>query len=253
MILDFRLQHQLLGYKGRPCVKLLYKAVENSCFRILGRHPQVKMISSDHLATADKEDLNHCIPFVRRQSQHILVLPIALSYFLSLSHLAHAVEQLPVLYGLFKIHLLCRLLHLAFQEMQHRAVISSQKFQCLVHIAAVFVFVYIPLAGCFALPNMVIQTGSFLSNVPWKAFAAASQMIQLLDQIYGILYSSRTGKGPEIFGFIFLHGSGKKYSGELLSQGYFNERIAFVILQHCVVFRPVLFNQIALQYQSLQL
>ena len=85
------------------------------------------------------------------------------------------------------------------------------------------------LAWCVALLNMIIQAWTVLARIPGQIPITGTQLIQLVQQIYGILYCSRTGVGTKIFRLVLFHGAGKQYPGIFLSQGHFNIGISLVI------------------------
>ena len=100
---------------------------------------------------------------------------------------------------------------------------------------------------------MIIQTWAFLAGISGQHPPAASDMIDFTKQFQGILCRACTCIRTEIFRFIPFFLSGKDKSGKILTHRRFNKRIALVILEHGVVFRTMLLDQIALQNQSLHL
>ena len=111
---------------------------------------------------------------------------------------------------------------------------------------------YISLAWSRALLHMIIQTWTVFAAVTGQITVAGAYHINLADQLDHIFYSCGAGIGSEIFRLVLFHGAGKKDSGIGLVYSYFNEWICLIILQHGVVFRAMLLDQVALQYQRLQ-
>ncbi len=253
VILNIRLQHQFLRHKGRPSIILLDKAAQDRRPCIMGRRPQIKMLPSDHLAIPDKENLHDCVRTLHRHCQDILVLAVAAGDLLPLRHLIDTPDQVTVFNGRLELHIFCRFVHLLFQHFQHRRMVPVQKFQRVIDRPPVFLFADPALARRVALSDVVIQAGSLLACVPGQAAAAASQLIQLPDQFYRILHRAGAGKWPEIPGLVFFHRAGKKHPGIFLPQRHLDKRITLIILQHRVVFWPVLLDQVALQHKRLQL
>ena len=101
--------------------------------------------------------------------------------------------------------------------------------------------------------NMVIQTGPLLSGISGKHPAAGTKPVQLPDQFDGILHCSRACIRTIITRLILFHLTRKEDSGICFSQSHLNVRICLVILQHRIIFRSMLFNQIAFQDESLKL
>ena len=78
-------------------------------------------------------------------------------------------------------------------------------------------------------------------------------MIKLFQKFNDILYRSGIGVGTEVFGMVTLHLMAVKDPWEIFLHGNPDIRISLIIGQHGVVVRPVLFDEIAFQNQSLQL
>ncbi len=123
----------------------------------------------------------------------------------------------------------------------------------LLYRFTVFFFCNISLTRCIALMNMIIQTRPVLSYIFWKVSITASDMIYLSQKINRILHRSSTRIGSKIFCLIFDHSPHHHDTRICFCDGYFYERICFVIHQHGIVFRPVFFNKITLQYKRFQL
>ena len=100
---------------------------------------------------------------------------------------------------------------------------------------------------------MVVKTGPVLSDVPRQVSGTRSDPVNLMEQVNHILHCPGAGKGAEILVFILFHCPGKQDSGKSLGDRHFNVRIRLVVLEHGIVFRPVLLDQIAFQHKSLQL
>ena len=247
------LQHQLLRDKRRARIELLDEVQQNLRLCAVLGPGHDEMLPPDQLAATYKKDLHHRVVFIPRQSDDVLILPVAVRNLLLLGHLLHAVVQIPVTDRILKFQIFRRLLHLLLQAVQDRGKISIQEIQRLLHLCTVFFLRNITLAGRHALANMIIQTGPLQPDVPRQNPVTGSQLIQLIDQLNGILHRKRGGKRPEIPGFILFHLPGKKHPGKILPHGYLNIRIGFVILQHGVVLRIMLLDQVVFQHQRLQL
>ena len=124
------------------------------------------------------------------------------------------------------------------------------------HLGNVFLVLflaYISLAGGSALLHMIIQAGAVPAAVTGQSTVAGADHINPAHQLDHVFYCRRAGVGAEILCLVLFHGSGKKDSGVWLVYGHFDEGIGLVILQHGVIFRAVLFDQVALQNQGFQL
>ena len=100
---------------------------------------------------------------------------------------------------------------------------------------------------------MIVQAGPLFAYISWKISAAAPQVIQLMDQVDRVPDSLRTCIRPEIAGLIFKHLSRQHYPRENLVRCHFDKRIGLVVHEHRIIFRMMLFDQIALQYERLKL
>ena len=78
-------------------------------------------------------------------------------------------------------------------------------------------------------------------------------MITFPHQFNGILDSPGTGIWPEVFCLIPLGPPAEQDSGIILLYCHTDVGIALVILEHRIVMRAVLFDQVAFQHQRLQL
>src|SRR5699024_2087598 len=132
-------------------------------------------------------------------------------------------------------------------------MIAVKKIQKAIYLLFIFFPGNIALTGGIALLDMVIQAGALLSYIFGKTSAAGPEMIQFSGKFYNIFYSSSAGKRAKISGFILLHLSGHHDPWKFFSHCHFYERIVFVILQHSIIFRSVLFDQIGFQNQSFKL
>ena len=260
MIFDVRLQHQLLRHKRRPGIILLHKAVQDHGFAILKRHTQEKVFPANHFSAPDEEYLHDCVGIcyrivriVDRKCDDILILAVLIRDLLALGYLVDAANQIPVLDRFFEFHLLRCLIHLLLEHSDDRRMVSCEKFDRLRDGLPVLLFCKIALTRCIALPDMIIQARTFLSDVARKRLAAAADLIQLLDQVDRILDCPRTCIWPEIARFIFFHRTRKKHPRVLLSERHLDKRVGLVILQHCIVFRTMLLDQVAFQHERFQL
>ena len=211
------------------------------------------MVAADQPPVPDKKDLHDCVLSVHSHGNDILVLHITVGNFLLLGNLLHAVQKLPIFDGLFKLHGVRGRLHLLFQLLQKRAVVSIQKFQGLSHIFRILLFGNIALAGGRALLNMIIQAGPLFSHVFRQIPAAGTNLVKLVNQLNRILHRARAGIRPVIFRLVLLQLPGKKHPGIILIYRHLDIRIRLVIHKHGIILGPVLLDQIALQNQSLQL
>ena len=260
MIFDVRLQHQLLRHKRRPGIILLHKAVQDHGFAILKRHTQEKVFPANHFSAPDEEYLHDCVGIcyrivriVDRECNHILILSVLIRDLLALGYLVDASNQIPVLDRFFKFHLLRCLIHLLFEHPDDRRMVSCEKIDCLRDGFPILLLREAALTRCIALPNVVIQARALLADVARKRLAAAADLIELLDQVDRILDCPRTRVRAKIAGLILLHCARKKHPRVFLSERHLDERVGLVILQHRIVFRTVLLDQVAFQHERFQL
>ena len=122
----------------------------------------------------------------------------------------------------------------------------------LPNVLLIHFLTYISLAGGRTLLHMIIQTWTVFAAVTGQITVAGPYHINLADQLDHVLHSCGAGIGSEIFRLVLFHGAGKKNSWIGLVYRHFNEWICLIILQHGVIFRAVLLDQVALQYQRLQ-
>ena len=101
--------------------------------------------------------------------------------------------------------------------------------------------------------NVIIQAGPVQADIPGQIPVTRPDLVQLVQQLYRLLHRPCTRIRPVIPGFVLLHPSCKQHPGIGFLHRHFNKRITLVILEHGVVFGTVLFDQVALQHQRLQL
>ena len=101
--------------------------------------------------------------------------------------------------------------------------------------------------------DMVIQAGPLLADIPGQAPAAGPDLVELVNQIDGILDRARAGVGAVILRLILFEPPGKKHPRKVLSHRHLDVRVCLVIHEHGVVLGPVLLDKVALQHQGLQL
>ena len=101
--------------------------------------------------------------------------------------------------------------------------------------------------------NMIIQTCAIQSDIARQFTIAGTKLINLIDQFDRILDRSGTRIWSEIPRLILFYLTRKKHTRKIFPHRYADIRIGLVIAQHGIVFRRVFLDQIAFQYQSLQL
>ena len=260
MIFDVRLQHQLLRHKRRPGIILLHKAVQDHGFAILKRHTQEKVFPANHFSAPDEEYLHDCVGIcyrivciIDRERDHILILSVLIRNLLALGYLVDASNQIPVLDRFFEFHLLRCLIHLLFEHSDDRRMVSCEKIDCLRDGFPILLLRETSLTRCIALPDMVVQARALLADVARKRLAAAADLIKLLDQVDRILDCPRTCIWSKIARFVFFHRARKKHPRVFLSERHLDKRVGLVILQHRIVFRTMLLDQVAFQHERFQL
>ena len=135
------------------------------------------MLPADQLAVPDKKYLYHRFRLILIQCQNIFIFSDALGDLLLLGHLPDTGEQITVSGGILKFHSLRCFVHLLLQILQDRTVITIQEFQCTCHLLSVFLFADIPLAGCQALLDMIIQAGTLDADIPGQHPVAGTQLV----------------------------------------------------------------------------
>ena len=99
---------------------------------------------------------------------------------------------------------------------------------------------------------MIIQTGSAIADLLRKGSVARPDMIDFPQKFNGVLDSTRTGVRTEVTGFVLFHVPGKQNPRIIFSHRNLDVRIGFVILEHGIIPRSMLFDQITFQNQGFQ-
>ena len=188
------------------------------------------MFPADQLAVPDKKYLYHRFRLILVQRQDIFIFSDALGDLLLLGYLSYTGEQITVSGGILKFHSLRCFVHLLLQILQDRIVITIQKFQCTCHLLPIFLFAHIPLTGCQALLDMIVQAGALDSYIPGQHPVAGTQLVQFVQQFNGIFHRRSAGIRTEIAGFILFHGPGKQDPGIILPHCHLDIGIGLVIL-----------------------
>ena len=100
--------------------------------------------------------------------------------------------------------------------------------------------------------NMIIQTRAVLSRVARQVPVAGAQLIDLVYQLDRILDCSRARVRAKVPRFVFFLLAGKENSRKIFPESHSDVRICLIVLQHCIVFRTMFFDQIAFQHKSFQ-
>ena len=169
--------------------------------------------------------------------------------FLLLGHLFHAVQELPLLDGRHKYQIFRRLIHALCDELHNRLIIAVQKIHGLADVFPVSLSGNIALAGSLALLDMVIEAGPLLADIFREIPLTGADLVDFSQKLDGILHGSGAGVGAKIPALILFHRSGKKNPGVILVHGHIDEGIGLIVLEHRVVFWPVLLDEVALQNQ----
>ena len=252
-LINISLQHQLFRDKRCPCIELFHKIQKDLRWCGICCDPQIEMISSDHFTFPDKKHLYHCIFFIHRHRDHILILSLTSGDFLALTDLLYTLHQIPIFSCFLKAQIFRCREHLLFQFFQKFFVIPIQKIQYTFNLFLIFFFGNITLAGCLTLFDMIVETGTFFADIPGQIPVTGTDMIQFPDQFHRIFHCCGTGIRSEISGLILFHSPHEQYPGIFLIDRYFQIRISLIIFKHGIVFGPVFFNQITFQYQCFQL
>ena len=162
------------------------------------------MFPADHLAGTNEEDLYHRILAICRHSHDVLVLAVGVSDLLRLHTGLYAFQKIPIGRRALKLQCLGSRLHFFGQFFDHRAIISIQKRDGRIYVFFVLLFGDRSRANAGALSHMVVEAGTFLLKTLRKLLIAGAQMVEFIDQIDGIPHRARTGKGSEVFGFVFV-------------------------------------------------
>ena len=85
-VLDLTWEHDFPGNKGRACVILFQKSLQDLFFRILCGNGNMKMLSADQFASPDKEHLHYSVLLVHGKSHYISVFTIGACDLLLLGH-----------------------------------------------------------------------------------------------------------------------------------------------------------------------
>ena len=101
--------------------------------------------------------------------------------------------------------------------------------------------------------DVIIQAGTLLPDITGQPAVTAADLVQLPDQLDGILHGPCTGVGAEILRLILCHPADHHHPRKRLVHRHLYKWIGLIIHQHGIVFGTVLFDQITLQHQCLQL
>ena len=104
-LINISLQHQLFRDKRCPCIELFHKIQKDLRWCGICCDPQIEMISSDHFTFPDKKHLCHCIFFIHRHRDHILILSLTSGNLLTLTDLLYTLHQITIFPGLLKTQL----------------------------------------------------------------------------------------------------------------------------------------------------
>ena len=221
------------------------------------------MLPSDEPAAAHEEDLDHrlgpaemdifLLRLIHRQGDDVPVVRAAPGDLLPFPDGTDALDQIPVFRRLLVFQRFGRRIHFFRKSPDLLLVVSAEELQHLLHLFPVFLLRHPALAGRRALADMMVEAGPVLPDALRQLPVAAADAVKLPQQIDSVPHGSRRGKGPEIAGGILLHFPGNGDAGVHLPGGDADERVALVVLEHRIVFGPVLLDQVRFQHQRLQL
>ena len=128
-------------------------------------------------------------------------------------------------------------------------MLAAQKIQRLIHHNPVLFFRDKTAARSAAAADMVIQAGPFPTDIPGQNPMAGAQRPQAFHQLQRLIQRQNIGIRTEIPAFVPAQRPRFKNAGEVLLDGNLDVGILLVILQHRIIRRTVLFNQVIFQDQ----
>ena len=132
-------------------------------------------------------------------------------------------------------------------------MLAFQKIHGIFHIGLIFLLGHIAAAGSQTLTDMMIQTGTFLADIPWKDLLALSDGKEFMQCFHRLLCRQNIRKRAIILRLILLHSSGDKNTGKILLHRHLDVRIGLVILQKNIVIGMVFLDEVTFQQQCFHL
>ena len=128
-------------------------------------------------------------------------------------------------------------------------VLALQEEDDLIQEAPVFLGRHPAGTGCQAAADMKIQAGPALA----PPIGAGAQGKEFIGQLQGVVDHPGIGIGPEIAGLVPAHLAHHFQAGKVVFQIQLDIGIVLIILEAYIVPGTVLFDELALQEQSLHL
>ena len=257
VVLRLRGQEDLPGHEGRRRVELFDEFGEDRPLGLPGDVGHVVVLAAHELPVPDEKDLHDAVRIrillLDGDAQDVPVLTDALGHLLLLGHLLHALQKVAPADRLLEAQLLRGLLHLLRQVADDRLVVAGQKFQGHVDPLPVILLRDIPRAGPAAAVHVKIQAGPVLPEIPGQDAVTVPEPVHPVDELDRLPHRLRAGKRPEIPGLILLHLPGKQDARIGLPHRHLDVGVGLVVLEHRVVLRAVLLDQVVFQDQRLQL
>ena len=129
-------------------------------------------------------------------------------------------------------------------------------FQKIDHTVDAFPVLFlgnVTLTRSGALTDMIIQARPVLADIFRQLPAAGPYLIKLSEKLYRVPDSRRIDIRAVVKSLILLHTSCEHDTRKCLVDRYTDIRVTLVILEHGIVFRPVLLDQIGFQHERFQL
>ena len=128
-------------------------------------------------------------------------------------------------------------------------MLAAQKIQRLIHHNPVLFFRDKTAARSAAAADMVIQAGPFPTDIPGQNPMAGAQRPQAFHQLQRLIQRQNIGIRTEIPAFVPAQRPRFQNAGEVILDGNLDVGILLVILQHRIIRRTVLFDQVIFQDQ----
>ena len=223
------------------------------------------MLPPDQPASADKEhgyDRVSCecklgiifrLCAVHRDRNNISVIAVRSRDLLLLPDLTDALDQIPAAGSLLEVHFLRSAHHPFCKAVDLRLIFPLQELEHPLYSLTIGLLVDISLTRGKTLSDMIVKAGPVLPGFLREPLAAGTDHVELPQELDRIPDRSRIRIRAKILRTVLFHRSCDEDSGIHLVRCDTDVRIIFIILQHRVVFRAVLLDQVGFQHQRLKL
>ena len=202
-------------------------------------------IPFDELPLPDEEDLDAHPAFVDAVAEHIAIGEVRHGHLLFFHGCLDMLDLIPEFHGALEFHLFRGFLHLHGKLLLDLLISAIQETGDFIRHLAVGFIIHFLDARRQALSHMVVKA------CPVRQCCTFSQWIQAIEQFFRFVRGSCIRIRTEVPSLAALHLAGGDEPW-VTFVGQLDERVAFIIFEHDVVFRVILLDEVHFEHECFE-